>query len=65
MKSHDKALRRLSFWQLVFLQSKVNGVTYHGEHLARYKWTWPQDTYFQQRLFRANWYRVPDDRKLN
>ncbi len=41
---------RLSFWQLVFLQSKVNGAVYHGEELPRHKWEWPQNTYFQRRL---------------
>jgi hypothetical protein len=40
------------------LQSKVNGATYHGEQLARQKWIWPQDTYFQQRLCRAKWYQI-------
>ena len=58
-------LAKLSYWQLVFSQSKVNGATYHGEQLARQKWIWPQDTYFQQRLGRAKWYQAPRGTKLN
>ncbi len=40
----------LSFWQLVFSRSKVNGAPYDGEEPQRYKWEWPKDTYFQRRL---------------
>ncbi len=39
-----------SFWQLVFLQSKVNGAPYHGEGLRPHKWEWPKNTYLQRRL---------------
>ena len=65
MKTHESDLGKPSFWQLVFLQSKVNGATYHGEQLARQNWIWSKDTYFQQRLCRAKWYQVPDESKLN
>jgi hypothetical protein len=58
-------LEKLSYWQLVFSQSKVNGATYHGEQLERQQWIWPKDTYLQQRLGRAKWYRVPGGTKLN
>jgi hypothetical protein len=66
MKTHERDfLEKPSFWQLVFLQSKVNGATYHGEQLAAQKWMWPQGTYFQQRLYRAKWYQAPGESKLN
>lgn len=41
---------KLSFWQLILLQSKVNGAPYHGEELPRNKWEWPKNTYLQRRL---------------
>jgi hypothetical protein len=41
---------RLSYWQLVFLQSKVNGCSYRGEALPHAKWRWPRDTWFQEQL---------------
>jgi hypothetical protein len=65
MKTHQKYFEKPSFWQLVFLQSKVNGAAYRGEQLPRRNWNWPKDTYFQHRLHRAKWYRVPDKRELN
>jgi len=40
----------MSYWQLVFLQSKVNRGTYDGDRLPRQNWSWPQQTWFQQRL---------------
>jgi hypothetical protein len=39
-----------SFWQRVFLQSKVNGALYSGEQLPGARWEWPKDTYLQRRL---------------
>lgn len=44
------APQELSAWQLVFLQSKVNGAPYQGEELPQHRWNWPQDTCFQRRL---------------
>ena len=41
---------KLSYWQLVFLQSKVNGCSYRGEALPHAKWQWPRDTWFQEQL---------------
>lgn len=41
---------QLSFWQLIFLQSKVNSAPYHGEELPQNKWNWPQGTYLQEQL---------------
>jgi hypothetical protein len=41
---------RLSYWQLVFLQSKANGCSYHGADLAHINWQWPKNTWFQEQL---------------
>jgi len=41
---------KLSYWQLVFLQSKANGCSYRGEGLPQMKWQWPRDTWFQEEL---------------
>lgn len=42
--------KRNSFWQSVFLQSRVNGAPYRGEQLPFRPWTWPTNTYLQRRL---------------
>jgi len=42
--------RKLTYWQWVFLQSKVNGGSYDGEALPGQVWSWPKDTYLQRRL---------------
>jgi hypothetical protein len=65
MKVPERDLAKPSFWQLVFLQSKVNGAAYRGEQLPRQNWDWPKDTYFQQRLHLAKWYQAPDKGRLN
>lgn len=39
-----------SFWQSVFLQSRVNGAPYCGEQLPLRPWNWPSNTYLQRRL---------------
>ncbi len=41
---------KVSYWQLVFLQSKVNGCSYRGEALPHAKWQWPRDTWFQEKM---------------
>lgn len=41
---------RLSYWQLILLQSKVNGCLYRGDDLPPSKWAWPKYTWFQKRL---------------
>ena len=64
MKACECDLVKPSFWQLVFLQSKVNGAAYRGEQLPRRNWNWPQDTYLQQRLRLAKWYHAPDTQAL-
>ena len=50
MKGKTVSLQKPSLWQLIFLQSKVNGAPYHGEKLSGHLWNWPRNTYFQRRL---------------
>ena len=42
--------KKISYWQLVFSQSKANGCFYQAEDLPQAKWRWPEDTWFQGRL---------------
>ena len=42
--------QKLTYWQRVFLQSKVNGAPYIGESLPGHVWCWPKNTYLQRRL---------------
>jgi hypothetical protein len=65
MKTHERNLEKPSFWQLVFLQSKVNGAAYRGEQLPRRNWNWPEGTYLQQRLRLAKWDQAPHKSRLN
>lgn len=46
-------LAKHSFWQLIFLQSKVNGALYQGEQLPGVRWDWPKNTFLQRRLEQA------------
>jgi hypothetical protein len=41
---------KLSYWQLVFLQSRANGCFYDVEDLPHANWQWPTNTWFQVRL---------------
>lgn len=41
---------KVSHWQLILLQSKVNGCFYHGKDLPHNIWAWPKQTWFQERL---------------
>lgn len=50
MKSIDVNEYKPSYWQLVFLQSKVNGANYNGEALPQRSWDWPKNTYLRRRL---------------
>ena len=52
MKAIESPMRNPTYWQLIFLQSKVNGASYTGETLGRQNWDWPKDTYFQRRMQR-------------
>jgi hypothetical protein len=44
---HEK---KMSYWQFIWLQSKANGCSYHGEDLPQANWEWPKNTWFQERL---------------
>jgi hypothetical protein len=57
MTPPEGQLQQPSFWQLVFLQSKVNGAKYEGEQLMGHSWNWPKDTYLQRRLKQIRWNR--------
>jgi hypothetical protein len=50
MRIKDSPRTKPTYWQAIFLQSKVNGASYNGEALARYSWNWPKGTYLQRRL---------------
>jgi hypothetical protein len=41
---------KMSYWQLILLQSKANGCSYQGEDLPQVNWKWPKNTWFQQQL---------------
>jgi hypothetical protein len=64
MKSIE-VLRKTSYWQLVFLQSKVNGAAYNGEALPGRKWNWPKNTYLQRRLLRDTYPHRVANSKFN
>jgi hypothetical protein len=49
MKSQSINHEPMSFWQLIFSQSKANGADYAGEALPICCWNWPMDTYLQRR----------------
>lgn len=51
-RSHGNEKDKISYWQLVFLQSKANGCSYRDENLPSMKWRWPRDTWFQEKLSR-------------
>ena len=40
----------ISYWQLVFMQSRANGCVYEAQDLPHVNWQWPHDTWFQARL---------------
>ena len=49
MKSQTIDCEKMSFWQLIFSQSKANGAEYTGEALPVCCWNWPMDTYLQRK----------------
>ena len=65
MKAMETDLNKPSYWQLVFLQSKVNGAAYFGEELPGRNWKWPKDTYLQRRLQRDKWTQATRSSNLN
>ena len=40
---------KISYWQLIALQSRANGCFYHFEKLPQVRWQWPTGTWFQER----------------
>ncbi|GEM_PF-446283 len=65
IKATDSDAEKPSYWQLVFLQSKVNGAAYNGEELPGRNWKWPEDTYLQRRLQKHRFLQPSEDSKLN
>jgi len=65
MKATDSDRDRPSYWQLVFLQSKVNGAAYTGEELPGRNWNWPKNTYLQRRLQRRKFLHPLENSKLH
>ncbi len=47
---HGDKEDKMSYWQFIWLQSKANGCSYHGEDLPQVNWEWPKNTWFQERL---------------
>ena len=60
MKGQRIDLGKPSFWQLVFLQSKVNGTLCAEAWLSSRSWKWPENTYLQRRLNHLTRYRSSD-----
>lgn len=48
--NHRGNQHELSYWQRIFLQSKVNGCFYFGDALPQTQWRWPSNTWLQIRL---------------
>ena len=65
VKTTETENEKPSYWQLVFMQSKVNGAAYNGEELPGRNWDWPKDTYLQRRLHKARFLQPADHAKLN
>jgi hypothetical protein len=65
MHETESQLERRSYWQLIFLQSKVNGAPYNGEALPGQSWDWPRDTYFQRRLHLIKRLQPAEGSKIN
>ena len=64
MKAMEGEMVKPSYWQLIFLQSKVNGAAYNGEELPGRNWDWPKNTYLQRRLHRAKYSAEPAIRAM-
>ena len=61
MTTQEYKLEKITPWQRIFLQSKVNGALYREEQQLGFKWQWPKDTYLQRRLEYLRTFRSPDD----
>ena len=56
---HEDERKELSYWQLIFLQSKVNGSSHAGEELPQNIWKWPENTWLQERLSHRRGTKLP------
>ena len=65
MKTTETESHKPSYWQLIFMQSKVNGAAYNGEALPGRNWEWPKDTYLQRRLRKGRFLESLENLKLN
>ena len=65
MKATENQQAKPSYWQLIFLQSKVNGAAYYGEELPGRNWNWPTNTYLQRRLKESKYFHATEHSKLN
>ena len=65
MKTMDADSAKPSYWQRIFLQSKVNGAAYYGEELPGRNWNWPKDTYLQRRLRKHRFLQPSENSNLN
>ena len=65
MKSMESETKKASYWQLIFMQSKVNGAPYNGDELPGRHWNWPKDTYLQRRLRKQRFFQPIEEYHLN
>ena len=65
VKTTETEAEKPSYWQLIFMQSKVNGAAYNGEELPGRNWEWPKDTYLQRRLQKARFFQPGENSRLN
>jgi hypothetical protein len=65
MKGTETQTAKPSYWQLIFLQSKVNGAAYNGEELPGRNWNWPTNTYLQRRLKESKYFQSAEYSQLN
>ena len=65
MKTTESESEKPSYWQRIFLQSKVNGAAYYGEELPGRNWNWPKDTYLQRRLRKPRFFQPSENSNLN
>lgn len=65
MKPTYREIEKPTYWQLIFLRSKVNGARYNGEELPGRNWKWPKNTYLQRRLHQAKYLEPAANLQLN
>ena len=65
MKAAETELDKPSYWQLIFIQSKVNGAPYNGDALPGRHWDWPKETYLQRRLQKHRLFQPTQEFRLN